>query len=192
MFILFLLSFVLTSVSVVSLHFDSLVNNYKQIEYYQNTQKDLNNSTWKEIVVADTLLNLVKCIPALIDLDKELDLLVLDSETRLYWVSNVRGTSGTFSHQFVSKSKLLDFVIQGDALDRKNFYLLGINSSGRKILKFNSIENPLNNSVSWEESEIFNLDDNVLGVTLRDYKITGINLYPLSESKQVSLFNLID
>lgn len=166
------------------LRFDSLVNNYRTTEYYHYSQQDITNSTWKEVVVADRLINLIKCIPAHIDLDSELDLLVLDSETRLYWVSNIRGTSGMFSHQFVSKSKLLDFVIQGDAKARDKFFILGISSSAKKILKFNSAEVLLNNSISWVEEEIFDLESNDLGIGFADYQITGMHLYPVSDIKQ--------
>lgn len=202
------------------LNFDSYLNSYKDTNYEINTEKDVSNSTWKEVVVADKLVNLIKCMPVYIDNDDDIDLLVLDSETKLYWVSNIRGTSGTFFHQFVSHSKLLDFVVHGDGLqdnsnnyysnsniyknsyekdpedtlikednnlNNKNFYILGIHSKGKKIQKFNSYHNPANNSMNWSESTFFELRESIIDFPITDSLITGINLYPYSINKQVSI-----
>ena len=181
------INIVFLSYSTISLNFDSLLNRYNDKEYKANEYKDIANSTWKEIIVSDRLVNLVKCQPAFIDNDSELDIFVLDSETKLYWVSNVRGTSGTFSHQFVSHSKLLDFVVQGDGRNSKDFFLLGINSAGKKILKYTSKMYDTNNTISWSESTFFDLNDEMVLMIIKDYLITGINLYPVSESKQVRI-----
>ena len=180
-------------ITALNFKFDSFLNTYKNIEYYESSYNDITNSTWKEIVVADKLINLVKCVPAKIDYDKELDLIVLDSETRLYWVSNIRGTSSQFNHQFISKSKLLDFLLHGDSNDPDNFFILGLNSSGKKILKFNSSINKLNNSLLWTETVLFDLDDSTnYGISLIDPTIKSINLYPVSAKKQYLFFTVTD
>lgn len=171
-----------------SLNFDSLLNTYKTQEYYPNAYKDIANTTWKEIVVADRLINLVKCIPTFIDSDKDIDLLVLDSETKLYWVSNIRGTAGNFHHQFISKSKLLDFIIQGNSFNRDNFFILGINSSGKKILKFNSYEHYTNKSIYWKEEEFFSLESEDVSYIISNTILNDINLYPVNDNKQVRKF----
>lgn len=173
---------------IKSLNFDSLMNSYKTYEYYTHSYKDVANTTWKEIVIADRLVNLVKCQPAYVDSDKEIDLLVLDSETKLYWVSNIRGTSGNFLHQFISKSKLLDFIVQGDANNRNDFFILGIKSSGKKILKFSSFEHHDNKSVYWNEEEFFDLESPEVSFIISDNIITGFNLFPVSGDTQVSLY----
>ena len=172
-------------VASYSLHFDSYLNSYKSLEYSPNYYKDIANTTWQEIVVSDKLINLVKCQPLLIDSDSELDLLVLDSETRLYWVSNVRGTSGDFNHQFISKSKILNFLVHGDSSDKYNFYILGINSQGNKILKFIPQENKMNKTIVWEESILFDLSSSEVNFIIQDNLITGFNLYPFSNEKQI-------
>jgi hypothetical protein len=177
----------LTNFSFVDcLNFDSLMNSYKTYEYYTHSYKDVANTTWKEIVVADRLVNLVKCQPAYVDSDKEIDLLVLDSETKLYWVSNIRGTSGNFLHQFISKSKLLDFVVNGDANYRSEFFILGIKSSGKKILKFSSFEHHDNKSIYWAEEDFFDLESPEVSFIIKDNIITGFNLFPVASDTQVS------
>jgi hypothetical protein len=110
--------------------FDSYLNIYRENIFKKHQYKEIANTTWKEFFISENVTNLVKCIPAYIDDDKELDLLVLDSESRLYWVSNVRGTSKEVTHQFISESKLNDFVVSRNFnYDGKdNFYILGINS----------------------------------------------------------------
>jgi hypothetical protein len=65
--------------------YDSYLNYYKDTSYSVNEYKDIANTTWKEFFISENARKLVKCIPAYIDNDSELDLLVLDSETRLYW-----------------------------------------------------------------------------------------------------------
>jgi hypothetical protein len=65
--------------------FDSYLNAYKQNEFADNSYIKIANTTWKESYVIENVTNLVKYIPAYIDNDKELDLLVLDSESKLYW-----------------------------------------------------------------------------------------------------------
>jgi hypothetical protein len=107
--------------------YDSYLNTYKSYVFNDNEYKDIANSTWKEYFISENIKNLVKCVPVFIDSDKELDLLVLDSETRLYWISNVRGTSKEIVHQFISQSKLYDFVVS-DSINNGNMYILGINS----------------------------------------------------------------
>jgi hypothetical protein len=65
--------------------YDSYLNNYKDNSYMLTSYNDIANTTWKEFFISENARKLVKCIPAHIDSDAELDLLVLDSETRLYW-----------------------------------------------------------------------------------------------------------
>lgn len=180
-----------------SLKFDSLQNIYKNKEYFSSQRPDIGNSTWKEIVVADKLINLIKCIPTKLDNDNEIDLIVLDSETRLYWVSNIRGTSGDFNHQFISKSKLIDFVISSEEGNvNKDFFILGINSYGKKILKFNSEYNQLNNSLIWNEDELFSLDNDkysqLYGINMIDPKIKSMNLYPISSNSHILFITIND
>lgn len=170
-----------------SLLLDSHLDYYSSTEYTINDYKDIFNTTWKETVIADKLTKMVKCQPLLIDTDYEKDLLVLDSKTRLYWVSNLRGTSGSFSHHFISKSKLLNFVVNGDATDRDNFYILGINSQENKILKFKSTINVLNQTLSWSEDELFDLNNPSINFIIKDNLITGFNLYTISSDRQVRL-----
>ncbi len=110
---------------IVTSVYDSYLNSYKSYIFNDNDYNDIANSTWKEYFISENIKNLVKCVPVYIDNDKELDLLVLDSETRLYWISNVRGTSKEIVHQFISQSKLYDFVISESG---QNMYILGINS----------------------------------------------------------------
>jgi hypothetical protein len=107
--------------------YDSYLNSYKSYVFSDNDYNDIANSTWKEYFISENIKNLVKCLPVFIDDDKELDLLVLDSATRLYWISNVRGTSKEIVHQFISQAKLYDFVVS-DSINNVNMYILGINS----------------------------------------------------------------
>lgn len=170
-----------------SLLLDSHLDYYSSTEYTINDYKDIYNTTWKETVIADKLTKMVKCQPLFIDSDYEKDLLVLDSQTRLYWVSNLRGTSGSFIHQFISKSKLLNFLVHGDGTDRDNFYILGINSQENKILKFKSTLNVLNQTLSWTEEEFFDLSNPNISFIIKDNLITGFNLYTISNERQVRI-----
>jgi hypothetical protein len=83
--ILNVICFVLLTKTVFSEIYDSYLNYYKDSSYSINSYKDIANTTWKEFFISENAKKLVKCIPANIDNDSELDLLVLDSETRLYW-----------------------------------------------------------------------------------------------------------
>lgn len=65
--------------------YDSYLNIYKDSIFSANKYIEIANTTWKESFISEDVINLVKCIPAYIDDDKDLDLLVLDSESKLYW-----------------------------------------------------------------------------------------------------------
>ena len=70
--------------------YDSYLNIYKENKLFSNKYYEIANTTWKEYFISENVTNLIKCVPVFIDNDKELDLLILDSESRLYWVSNIR------------------------------------------------------------------------------------------------------
>ena len=108
--------------------YDSYLNHYKTKIFKQNEFNDIANTTWKEFFISENVKNLVKCIPAYIDNDNEQDLLILDSETRLYWLSNIRGTSKEINYHFISSSKLYDFVISNEKNIDGKMFILGINS----------------------------------------------------------------
>jgi hypothetical protein len=164
--------------------YDSYLNIYKNHKFSANDYQTIANSTWKEFSVSENVKDLIKCIPFYIDNDKELDLFVLDSESRLYWVSNIRGTSKEVIHQFVSGSKLWDFVVSknieyDESNIAGNYFILGINSKRNKILKYKSFHQPLNNSLGWKESYFFDLDDDNLMIKplITNSEILSIHLY---------------
>lgn len=117
--------------------YDTYLNFYKDSIYGLHTYDEIANTTWKEFYISENVEKLIKFVPTYIDNDVELDLLVLDSESRLYWVSNLRGTSKEVKHQFISESKLTDFVISNSVSydnSKENFYILGVSSV---IIHFN-------------------------------------------------------
>ena len=67
--------------------FDSYLNIYKNKdqEYEKHIYKDVANTTWKEFYVTEKISNLNKAIPAYIDKDNELDLIIHETNSRLYW-----------------------------------------------------------------------------------------------------------
>lgn len=67
--------------------FDSYLNIYKNKdqEYEKHVYKDVANTTWKEFYVTENISNLNKAIPAFIDKDNELDLIMHEANSRLYW-----------------------------------------------------------------------------------------------------------
>ena len=112
----------------ISTLYDSYLNEYKTKIFKQNEFNDIANTTWKEFFISENVKNLVKCIPAYVDKDNEQDLLILDSETRLYWLSNIRGTSKEIKYHFISSSTLYDFVISNEENIEGRIFILGINS----------------------------------------------------------------
>jgi len=67
--------------------FDSYLNTYKtkEHEYEKHIYNDVANTTWREFYVSENISNLNKAIPAFLDQDKELDLIILESNSQLYW-----------------------------------------------------------------------------------------------------------
>lgn len=65
--------------------YDSYMNTYRDYSLSANTFDKIANTTWKEFSISEHVVDLVKSIPAYIDDDKELDLMILDAESRLYW-----------------------------------------------------------------------------------------------------------
>jgi len=67
--------------------FDSYLNTYKtkEQEFEKHTYKDVANTTWREFYVTENITNLNKAIPAYLDNDKELDLIILETNSKLYW-----------------------------------------------------------------------------------------------------------
>jgi hypothetical protein len=58
---------------------------YPAITKVVSIKADISNTTWKEFIISENITDLVKFIPAFIDLDNELDLIVLDFDSYLYW-----------------------------------------------------------------------------------------------------------
>lgn len=180
--------------------YDSYLNIYKEDEFSDLKYSEISNTTWKEFFISENVTNLIKCIPVYIDNDKELDLLVLDSESRLYWVSNIRGTSKEVKHQFISRQKLHDFVISDQVKyynERKSddFYILGINSKRDKILKFTESEHMNQNfTKSWKENHFLDINDSGLAIApfIRYSDIISIHLSQFDENpnKQLLLVGL--
>lgn len=207
--ILLTLSIVLLLITLIPLissssTYDSYLNIYKSNKFSANQFDDIANTTWKEFFVSENVTDLIKCIPFYIDDDKELDLLVLDSESRLYWVSNIRGTSKEIKHQFVSSSKLYDFVVSDNikyqqSNQDKNFYIFGINSKRNKILKFEPFHRSLNKSLGWKESTFLDINDENLMIRplIENSEIISIHLYqydpsylPFKQNKELLLIKL--
>lgn len=67
--------------------FDSYLNTYKtkEQEYEKHIFKEVANTTWREFYISENITNLNKAIPAFLDNDKELDLIILETNSRLYW-----------------------------------------------------------------------------------------------------------
>jgi hypothetical protein len=178
--------------------YDSYLNIYKENTFSPHKYDDVANSTWKELFISENVTNLIKCVPVFIDNDKELDLLVLDSESRLYWVSNIRGTSKEVKHKFISSSKLYDFVISNkvnfDYKTIKGNYILGINSKRDKILKYKMIENSMNLTDTWEETIFMDINDDSLPIRpfIKNSQVVSIHLsqYDNEENKQMLLVGL--
>jgi hypothetical protein len=170
--------------------YDSYLNVYKKNKFARNDYQEIANSTWKEFFVSENVTDLIKCIPFYIDDDKELDLFVLDAKSRLYWVSNIRGTSKEIMHKFISSSKLHDFVVSTKidyqlSSNAGKFYLLGINSKRDKILKFDAYDLPLNNSIGWKETTFFDVNDENLMIKplISNSEIITIHLYQFDAAK---------
>ena len=68
-----------------------------------------------------------------------------------------------------------------------NIFILGINSSGDKILKFTSKENYMNKTISWEETEFLDLNDPEIQAVIKNNIITEFNLYPYDYETQVRI-----
>lgn len=197
--LLFLAAFPIISASST---YDSFLNIYKNHKFASNNYEQNANSTWKEFFVSENVTNLVKCIPFFIDDDKELDLFVLDAKSRLYWVSNIRGTSKEIKHNLISSSKLSDFVVSTSIdFQQSNygskFYLLGINSKNDKILKYDPFHRSLNNSIGWKESTFFDINDENLAIKplISNSEIISIHLYQFeaksySENRKLLLLKL--
>jgi hypothetical protein len=125
--------------------FDSYLNIYKNKdqEYEKHVYKDVANTTWKEFYITEKISNLNKAIPAYIDKDNELDLIIHEANSRLYWyninlfiylirISNIRGTSKIIEHSLISNRPLKDFVIVDPQFntynDNQDLFILGIDS----------------------------------------------------------------
>jgi hypothetical protein len=125
--------------------FDSYLNIYKNKdqEYEKHIYKDVANTTWKEFYVTEKISNLNKAIPAYIDKDNELDLIVHEANSRLYWylinlfiyqkrISNIRGTSKIIELSLISNRPLKDFMIVDPQFnsynDNQDLFILGIDS----------------------------------------------------------------
>lgn len=177
--------------------YDSYLNIYKETVFSDQSFNEIANTTWKEFFISENVTNLIKCVPVFIDDDRDVDLLVLDSESRLYWVSNIRGTSKEVKHQFISSKKLHDFVISNKInYSGKNFkvggnYILGINSYRDKILKYNLIENEVNKTISWNEQDFIDLsDDNLSYITNSQIVSIHLSQYESDENRQLLLVGL--
>lgn len=89
----FIFKLILINILINSLYiksqrvFDSYLNTYKtkEQEFEKHIYRDVANTTWREFYVAENITNLNKAIPAYLDNDKELDLIILESGSRLYW-----------------------------------------------------------------------------------------------------------
>jgi hypothetical protein len=188
--------------------YDSYLNMYKDNALNAHSWNDIANTTWKEFFVSENVTNLIKSLPVYIDDDRDLDLLVLDSETRLYWVSNIRGTSKEIKHKFISKNKLQDFVVslsKGNKVNQKD-YILGINSKRNLIFKYmksslnsmNSMNslNSLNMTLHWEETVFLDINNlPAIGSMLENNQIQTLHLSQYAddyenETRQILLVSL--
>ena len=84
--------FLLFKLIYTELTFDSQIGIYKDQTLTSSNYKgilykwlDISNTTWKEFIISENITDLVKFIPAYIDNDYELDLIVLDFNSFLYW-----------------------------------------------------------------------------------------------------------
>ena len=116
--------------------FDSFFDLYKSTKFSPHIYSDIANTTWKEYFISEKISKLVKITPYFVDKDKDLDIFVQDSAAKLYWVSNIRGTSKEFKHEFISNNYLSDFVISNQLYRKENFYILAVeqNNCSNRLL----------------------------------------------------------
>lgn len=192
-FIIYLsLLFIKTSIAKVA--YDSYFNLYKEIPFISHKYQDISNSTWKEYFISENISNFVKLTPFYIDSDSELDLFVQDSHSKLYWVSNIRGTSKELKKEFVSKSSLTDFVVSNLMYRSDSYFILAINDDQNRILKFTKtngelINTNISNIYQWKEEVFLDITDNRLSVS-KDSKIKTLHLYEQSKNKQFLLVSI--
>ncbi len=67
--------------------FDSYLNIYKtkEQEFEKHIYKDIANTTWREFYITENISSLNKAVPAYLDNDRELDLIILETNSKLYW-----------------------------------------------------------------------------------------------------------
>lgn len=194
MYLFIFVSFFIINLSIGKVAFDSYFNLYKEIPFISHKYQDISNSTWKEYFIAENISNFVKLTPYYIDSDNELDLFIQDSHSKLYWVSNIRGTSKELKKEFVSKGQLTDFVVSNLMYRSDSFFILAINDDQNKILKFTRtsaelITTNISNIYQWKEELFLDITDNRLSVP-KDSVIKTIHLYEQSKTKQFLLASI--
>ena len=178
--------------------YDSFFNIYKDTIFSSNLYEEISNTTWKEYFIAEKIIKLVKIVPFYVDEDEELDLFIQDSAAKLYWVSNMRGTSKEFKNEIISKNFLEDFVVS-NRIYRKyganQFFVLAINQEKNIIYKFKRHEIDLSSpniteESHWKEEIFIDINDKSnpsISSVSSNSKIKSINLYEINENEQVLL-----
>ena len=195
---IFILFSFLYKLFLFKLAFDSFFNIYKQTSFPNHLYQEIRNTTWKEYFISEKIEKLVKIFPFYINNDKDLDLFVQDSEAKLFWVNNVRGTSKEAKHEKISQNYLYDFVVTNSFYQKASdnqFFILSINQEKNKILKFkkNSVSDFNISIPKWDETVFLDINNNnypMLKSLSENSKITQINLYELSENEQILLISL--
>lgn len=93
--------------------FDSYLNTYKtkEQEFEKHIYKDVANTTWREFYVTENITNLNKVVPAYLDNDKELDLIILETNSKLYWYPQILALFKFVDFKFYCCLKFIKTII---------------------------------------------------------------------------------